>query len=334
MRPASAQEAADSIRELGRVRLNAKPWPETVLSAAMLVEALRELGKPFHLTFSRSTGECDVSVNRGDHPEVYEAAKELGRDLPELALAASVCSATGYSTEVLRDGLSRGSLSREKGPCFSGDLAEELESSVDPFIESTGGDSLETGSLLKDLGIDLDTRVEDLGDYGVSLLVSYLALKLVEQGASPEAVDLLLMGRVRGDFGEVRELATAAEAWCHSEGPSSALSRIISGEDPGKEVGRFRMETIDILGSLGGSEGEKIAVHRVEDGPVRKAAKVAARDLLTAPALFETPTLVYGAGFDDDSLKDLEELCTGEGWFETELKSGDLIERVRVDDEG
>lgn len=310
MRDSSAREVADAVEESDFLELEVEPCPEAVLSAAALAESVSAVDTGFRFSFvdpfTRSDG---LRVSAGDHSRVYGVTRELGVDVPELSLAASVCTVGGPDSDILEEGLARGGLSVDEGLVLSGELGEALETCVDPLVEELAGDSMEAGSALRDLGVGLGSRAEDLEDYQVARLSSYLVARLVEQGASPASIRLLLMGRVEGRYGDVLDLASIAEALVHSEGASAALSAVLAGDDV--ETEDFRLEVAEAVGVC---SREGLRVCEVEKGPALKVAKVLARDLRPGePVLVDSGDLVYGAGLEPESAA-----WTGGGWFAAE----------------
>jgi len=318
MRDESAQKAADRLMELDLVEVCATPCAESVLNAAILLEALESIGKPFKAGFVdpfSDHGEGDVFLDSGDHLKAYRVGKELGTELPDMALAASVCTLSGPEPDLVEEGEARGGLSVDEGIGLSGELGDALEKSVNPLIEETVNNSLETGGVLNDLGIGLDTRAEDLDRYEEMRIASYLALKLVSQGGSMASERLLLMGNVTGGAGEVLRLAESVEAAIHFETPTEALVRLMNRDLAGEtEVNGFRADVVNLVSSLLPLDEEGISVRRVEKGPVLAALKVLGRDLGPGNSvLVRCGDTVYGTGLDRSKRGGVD--WSGEGWF-------------------
>ncbi|MBS1262938.1 MAG: hypothetical protein MAG715_00103 [Methanonatronarchaeales archaeon] len=333
MRPESAKGAVDAIRDSDYLRIHASPYPSAVLTAAMLVRGLRELGKLFHVSFRDAFDSPDggLRLETGDHEPIYRALMELGVELPEFAVAASACGTKVPRTEILEEAVARGTLTLEEGLYFTGEVGNVLESGVNPLISGMAGDSIETSSVLKGLGIDLGITFGELDGYERTRLASFLACRLVEQGASAASIDLMLMGRGTGSAGCVTDLLTVAEAQCHLHAPSRALSGLLGNVSRGEDEEAFGRAVVDAISA--GTEGERVRIRRVEKGPALKVAKVMARDLYADfPVVVDGGDTVYCANVEEAILRGLAgvRLERGEGWFAAGgVEAEDVVEAVR-----
>lgn len=316
----AVQDAADEVREKDRVTVRIYPCPEGILAGTGLAKTLAALQKPFRITFDTHP-DPDVLVGPDDHRDTYLLCRELGHEYPELALAASIASPLGFDDEVLDDGLGRGTLHVHEGLGLEGDVADALEAGIDPFVEEFAGDSIETGSLLEDLGIGLDAAMRDVPDHRLARLASYLVLSLVQQGARPGSIRLLLSGRIEGELGSPRRLAVAAEGLHHHRGASAAFSALLSGDHGDPE--RFRRETVAAVRSREGVDDQEFRSFRVKKGPGLKAAKILWRDLYPdRPVVVTTDDATYGVGWNEGRARKLlshaESHVAGSKWFAAE----------------
>lgn len=316
----AVQDTADEVRETDRVTARIYPCPEGILAGTGLAKTLAALQKPFRITFDNHP-DPDVLVGPDDHRDTYLLCRELGHEYPELALAASIASPRGLDAEVLDDGLGRGTLHVHEGLGLEGGVADALETGIDPFVQEVAGDSLETGSLLEDLGIELDAAVDDVPDHRRARLASYLVLRLVQQGAHPDSARLLLSGRIEGELGSPRRLAVAAEALHHDRGPSAALSVLLTGDRGDPE--RFRREAVSAVRNREPVDDQEFRSFRVKKGPGLKAAKIIWRDLHPdRPVAVTTGDVTYGVGWNEGRARKLlsraDSHVAGSKWFAAE----------------
>lgn len=331
----AVEETADTIRDTERIEVEAAPCPEAVLSAAIVARALQNLGKLFRITFRPAPSDDNghVAIPPNGYRDAYLLGKDLGYESPELAIAASISSPRGIDMELMDEGLNRGTISIEQGLSLTGDIQDSLENSIDPFIEVTAGDSLETGALLGDLGIGLGKSLENLDDSQTSKLASYLVLTLISQGASSESVELLLSGTMEGELGNPAQLSLAAEAGFHYHGAADTLAALLKGDTSPEEINRFCRETASAVSSHTQVSDENFRVCRIEKGPGLKAAKVLWRDYNPdEPLALETGGRIYAIGFDDSDARKLVTASTdamrGDGWLRLEGLTAEDLEDV------
>jgi single-stranded-DNA-specific exonuclease len=76
-----------------------------------------------------------------------------------------------------------------------GPLAQTLAHSISPYFRGIGGRPVEAASFLKEAGFEPDVALRNLDPAQRRRLTSVLAVRLVEQGAAPEALDVLVEDR-------------------------------------------------------------------------------------------------------------------------------------------
>lgn len=135
----------------------------------------------------------------------------------------------GMNRPLFEEAVRRGLLRRERGPALHDrPLAEALSSSYLPYFARLANRPKEAEGTLRRLSIDPAARWRDLDAGKRTALTSYLATHLMQQGAIPEAVEMLVedkywigrLGRYAGD------LSDAVNACCRmgAEGLAVALA--------------------------------------------------------------------------------------------------------------
>ncbi len=107
---------------------------------------------------------------------------------------------SGLNTGILERAIAAGEVEVVKGlPLFGTTVSEALELSNDPFYIGLSGEPDNVDAFLREIGIDPSSTVEDVESDPVkaSILMSRLALRLVDQGTALENVKETFMDKYR-----------------------------------------------------------------------------------------------------------------------------------------
>jgi len=126
------------------------------------------------------------------------ALDEANWDLAGVALAGAIADRqhvggfAGLNRSILERAIESGIIEAGRGPALrDAPLTGALESSVMPYFSGISGKKEATESFLRELKIDHAKHFKELGPEERRRLSSFLTLRLLKQGAAPEAINSL-----------------------------------------------------------------------------------------------------------------------------------------------
>ncbi len=135
----------------------------------------------------------------------YAVAKSLDSkniDLVYLAIAGAtgdkqyINGFRGYNKDIIDEGIKNGFLKENIGlKIYGKSLFDALFYSVDPYYSGLSGDENSIQELFKKLDIKGNIKVENLDNYKIKQLQSYLILKLIKRGCEKNILDTIIRPR-------------------------------------------------------------------------------------------------------------------------------------------
>lgn len=171
------------------------------------------------------------------------SADEANWDSVGLALAGAVGDRqnmggfTGYNEEMAVAAAGRKLIKLENVPNLKGaTVYDALIESPEPYFAGITGRKRETSRMLKWLGLERESELGKLDDEGKRHLVSLCALRLLRQGATPEAIgELVGMRYWLYDWGMYADELSALLNACSRQGELGTGLALAMGDAPARE---------------------------------------------------------------------------------------------------
>ncbi len=133
---------------------------------------------------------------------------------------------SGYNGEIF----DKFSLKLTKVPVLNGSVAESIVYSTEPFFPGLSGNYSAVEDLLRGIGIDPSSRVEDLGKEEKTKLFSLLTINLLENSKIPEAGRMLFDSDVILD-GSMRYLAELIDSAARTDNQGIAMAYVLGSKE-------------------------------------------------------------------------------------------------------
>lgn len=192
---------------------------------------------------------------------VAAGLSKRNRDLAPLAIAGAIAASRhvggmrGLDAEIVQEALDAGILLREPALALAGPTLHHALAQLEaPFVVGITGRARNVKKLVADLGLEGDSPPSAVQD--PETLGSFLALRLLQQGAPDAALDALMRPSLRALQGphtglECGDLARATEAACAAGRCGLAFAALWPDPAAGGEVvevqGAFREEIVAAL---------------------------------------------------------------------------------------